>query len=283
MSTQYKQLFMIKLLSINITNKSESINLIRTHFDIILTTFSISLFQLSPHYCIYIWLIYTFFLITALYSTTMTNDHRSRYKSVVTSTSWWPINKSIKTLIAVLLLIVIARSSDAARDNLDVPCRFRDSINITDGVRDSDGNIIFENVTYGKNDYGTYDYEFVNDIERRSVESHIRGCVCRLKTCVRLCCARGEHFQSGCTRNESFYDRQIALMDRENASVDLFQEFGYVVGKPCNEVITMEPNEFPDDAWAMMSVSSFSMQYTYAKRIFIWKFIKNQLKFLGYD
>lgn len=189
----------------------------------------------------------------------MTNDHRSRYKSILTTTLWSTIDKTFTTLLAVvLLLIAIAQQSDATRDNLNVPCRFRDSINITDGIRDSDDNIVFEDMIYTKNDYGIYDYVIVNDIVRRSVSAHLRGCVCRMKKCVRFCCPRGEQLQEGiCMQNETFYDRNITLQDRDNATVDVFQEFGYVVGKPCDEIIMMDPSEYPDDAWAMLSVSVF--------------------------
>ena len=178
----------------------------------------------------------------------MTSRHRE-FKSTCTMKT--------STLIAILIAICI-NASCASHDNLNVPCKFRDSINITDGYLDSDSNIVFDDIVYTSNHYGVFDYEFINETFRQPAAPHYRGCICQLKPCVRLCCGRGSTFRNGsCVDHPNLLNLKIELSDdmgnKNNES--LFDVFGYTIGKPCSTVIELTPDIYPDDAWTMSYVS----------------------------
>lgn len=143
-------------------------------------------------------------------------------------------------------------------DNLNVPCKFRESINITDGIEDSDGNVMYDTIVYSKQEYGTYDYEFVNESFRQPATPHRRGCICRKKTCVRLCCPKGERVNEGCKKEDGLDKLQIPVFYseiNESKDVDLFNTFGYTIGKPCVEITQLLPEDYPDDNWILYPVS----------------------------
>lgn len=162
-------------------------------------------------------------------------------------------------VILVILLVIVAKSN-AYLDNLNKPCKYLDSINITDGSFDeTDESITFEDIYYAKNMYAWYDYEFVNETYRQKTADHLRGCTCKLKPCVRMCCPRGQFlFRTSCYANDSVSDLPISVTNDEGDFVEekIFDLFNYVVGKPCHEISAMEPEKYSDtDTWILFRVS----------------------------
>lgn len=100
--------------------------------------------------------------------------------------SSWNWNKSQRSTAAVIFLlnlVVVSSFVDTGR-----PCGFRDSINITNGKQDSQGNYLHEGIEYSPEFYAQFDFEYLNDT-LVPVEPHIRGCICAIKgSCMRLCC-----------------------------------------------------------------------------------------------
>lgn len=159
------------------------------------------------------------------------------------------------------ILLVIAAKSTAYLDNLNKPCKYLDSINITAGEHNSDdGSITFEGVYYPSYLHAIYDYEFVNESFRQPVAPHVRGCACKLGSCVRMCCPRGQFlFRTTCYTNDSVSDLSVSVARGDGEPPDeekLFDIFHYVVGKPCHEINLMEPAKYPDtDTWTLFRVS----------------------------
>ncbi|KAH8318121.1 hypothetical protein KR074_010307, partial [Drosophila pseudoananassae] len=72
---------------------------------------------------------------------------------------------------------------------MDIPnCDFFDTVNISSSKQFLDGSYIYDGVLIPANMTGTYDYQIDPKGNRKTVPEHIRGCVCGLKACVRLCC-----------------------------------------------------------------------------------------------
>jgi hypothetical protein len=95
--------------------------------------------------------------------------------------------KIIQGLFLIIWICVVY----AVKDDLgsEKHCRFSDTVNITDGKMDGNGNIEFDGEIYSKIMYDSYEY-IIKDFEtfeKIPVESHIRGCICRVKNCVRIC------------------------------------------------------------------------------------------------
>lgn len=154
---------------------------------------------------------------------------------------------------------ICSGGTNSTYDNVNVPCSFRDSINITDGYRDSDDSILFDGLLFRSNDYGSYNYEFINDTVRRAIQPHLRGCICRLKDCVRMCCPRGQHYnESKCNVDEKFANINIDILESDNSTtsaINLFDTFAHINGRPCGGIFELEPKEIEEDRWGLLRVS----------------------------
>lgn len=171
--------------------------------------------------------------------------------------TYYPISRRWTIYILILLPNVHAYT----QDNFNVPCNYLDSINITDGRRNMDGSITFRGVRFANGDYGTFDYTFENGIKRVSTEPHIRGCPCKHRSCVSLCCPPGYIYMDvhGCTWKPTF-DMPIEVWNQANETkiIDLFKDFGYVLNHenlPCVELVEKTPEEVPTDVWYLYDVS----------------------------
>ncbi len=161
--------------------------------------------------------------------------------------------------VLLIIFLTILTKSNAYLDNINMPCKSLDSLNITNGVKNADSNTIeFEGIFYPKKLYATYDYEFTNASFRQPVAKHIRGCTCSLgKPCVRLCCPRGQHLnRRDCIPNDAPFNLSVNVFDGDNSiKVDLFEHFNYVVGLPCFKFIRLDPIMVQEvDSWALQKV-----------------------------
>lgn len=84
-----------------------------------------------------------------------------------------------------LIIMIRLLSANCAK----LPCHLFESINITDGTRlPNKSNIIFEGIVFPRRQYAVVSYVRENgDIKR--VAPYIRGCLCNVKSCFRLCCS----------------------------------------------------------------------------------------------
>ncbi|XP_037034908.1 G-protein coupled receptor Mth2-like [Bradysia coprophila] len=173
-------------------------------------------------------------------------------------------NKYFFIAIAVVVLVFVVKSN-AHLDDLNKPCKYLDSINITDGEENKDdGSIKFEGVSYPSYLHAVYDYEFVNESFRQPVAPHVRGCTCKLAPCVRMCCPRGQYLYrsvngTNCYKNDSVSDASTSVTnDGQNFEDEkVFEIFNYVVGKPCHKIFQMKPSNYPEtNTWVLFKNGS---------------------------
>lgn len=117
-----------------------------------------------------------------------------------------------------------------------LPCDFRDSVNITGGIRHPNKSISFDNTVFSFSEYATVHY-VLNGKERVQTEPHIRGCPCKIRKCIRLCCPYGsfvkstaEDYSIECSENEAAKNFEVQMLDTNNVNtiVNLDHYFGYV-------------------------------------------------------
>ena len=147
-------------------------------------------------------------------------------------------------------------------------CPYDDSINITDGIKNINSNIIHRNIIYPPSFYDNVEYEYLNFSQKVRTKPYIRGCLCELKPCIRLCCPEGKVFlQSiGCT--EASNDTSITIVinatilnhKREDLGLqmsDLMESdrFGFIYGKPCRTMFSFDPSHSSEDEWHLIEVS----------------------------
>ncbi|EDS40045.1 conserved hypothetical protein [Culex quinquefasciatus] len=137
-----------------------------------------------------------------------------------------------------------------------LPCDFIDSVNITDGVRDSAGNIIHNNILYKPKYFRTIDYDYEHFSRKKFVAEYIRGCPCAVRLCIRMCCPYGTvFFQRKCVPTESQLvvnvNTTLYNSNRSSEVVDLTQNqmYGFLYGKPCESVYQLDPENSPEDEW----------------------------------
>lgn len=177
----------------------------------------------------------------------------------------WQLMHTNFFIISVIVLVSVTKSN-AYLDNINKPCKYLDSINITDGIfNEDDGSVMFEGVYYPSYLHAIYDYEFVNESYRQPVAPHVRGCACKLGSCVRMCCPRGQYLhRKDCYSNDSVSDLSLSVT-RDGVNFDeerIFDIFHYVVGKPCHEINPMEPDKYKDsDTWILFRVSRFDNKF----------------------
>lgn len=122
------------------------------------------------------------------------------------------------------------------------PCNFLDTINITNGVHQPNESIIYDETEYPKEQYASWNYILENEI-RRPVKTHIRGCICNLMPCIRLCCPFGYSHEfhndsHGCDENGKAKDFLSEIIDPSNGAyyTKVNQQFGIVDRLPCKGV-----------------------------------------------
>lgn len=143
------------------------------------------------------------------------------------------------------------------QDNFNVPCKYKDSINITNGQRNADGSITYDGIRFAKEDYGIYDYKFENGLTRVKTVPHVRGCTCKHRPCVSLCCPRNSVYSDelGCVRNGRFNATiDVWSETNETKTIEMFPYFGYVLNMPCEATVEKEPELHPTDIWYLYDV-----------------------------
>lgn len=149
----------------------------------------------------------------------------------------WNFIQNLQLLILIGLFsgnhLVIAISKK-------LPCSFVDSINITDGALQPNKSIIYDGVEFTTDDYAQVDYVLNNGVERASAKSHIRGCLCNRKPCIRFCCpyGSGSVARNGtklCVVRDGF-DAEIHRQNITKEPVKLGDHFSFVNNKQCEHM-----------------------------------------------
>lgn len=162
----------------------------------------------------------------------------------------WKLIAIIFTLIQLLKLL---DAQNLAR-NRDY-CDYSETINITSGVRLNNGDILYEGIKFTNLTYTVYNYEIVKHHRVRPTEPHLRGCLCKVKNCVRMCCPKGEivdENEKGCRPAVPGQDLlQLLVPTVDNLTISLFNEnVGFLYGKLCKITYYLTPSEDnPEDLW----------------------------------
>lgn len=132
-----------------------------------------------------------------------------------------------------------------------LPCDFIDSVNITDGERLPNGDIRHNGVVYNSTYYRTIDYDYVDFATKTFVKEYIRGCLCAVRICVRLCCRVNEYFNRSCTPSADYVPVMANLSQSKAIDLRQNERFGFLYGKPCPHVYELLPTESPADEWVV--------------------------------
>lgn len=193
------------------------------------------------------------------------------------------VQNVLLAVIAVLLTshVHLAHTSASVnRDNFNVPCSFRDSLNVTNGLYDpKTKSIRYDNTTYLPGQYGSFDYELVYE-KRMPAATHYRACVCKMhKPCVPICCAIGQSLveidgRYVCTPNVHSDARRMMIdvldpVTNEKTEENVLSSFGYVVSPLC-ERYALDPANEPMDEFQLLKVYINKKSCVRLFRFIIW-------------
>lgn len=152
----------------------------------------------------------------------------------------------------VLISVIIGYHLSAASHIVQMqgPCNFMDTVNITSGHEDQNGNFHYKGSIFKKGMFATYNYIVENLTEVVKVEPHIRGCVCDIKPCIRVCCLADQSNSSACIKTETI---KVATSDDEEEEIDLLgNRYGVLIGQPCLGMYKLEPEDYVYDRWVFV-------------------------------
>ncbi|KAH8364831.1 hypothetical protein KR084_012241, partial [Drosophila pseudotakahashii] len=86
-------------------------------------------------------------------------------------------------LFAAFLLVMLQKTKAEISG-----CDFFDTVDISDGQIHPNGSYLYEDLLIPAHLTGEYDFKLLANGEKEGVTRHIRGCVCKLRPCVRFCC-----------------------------------------------------------------------------------------------
>lgn len=142
-------------------------------------------------------------------------------------------------LLIIGLGLTCVNLCDSHSVSNDLPCNFLDSINITDGVRQTNGSILYDGVLFEDDQYAQINYTLKNGSNMFPAEQHIRGCLCTYdRPCVRFCCtpeAAKDKTYDFCHLHENVKDFEGKILDENNQtkSVKFNDHFKYIDNFPC--------------------------------------------------
>lgn len=155
-------------------------------------------------------------------------------------------------VIALFTLVVfwpgtLASTFELNQDDPRVPCSFFDTVNLTGHFKHENGSYEYEDMLIPKEYVGTYNYVFKTLVEKIKVKPHVRGCICLLKTCIKMCCGRdsAHYFNQSC---DDIYPKnktiEVTFLDGSIVKdVPVGDVFAIQEGRPCHSVYSFDPVE----------------------------------------
>lgn len=150
-----------------------------------------------------------------------------------------------RTKLILLVCAVLASVCTTTTYADELPCLFSESKNITTGERFLNDSILHNGVIYPPEQYAEVNYVFSPTGKTRyDVPTHMRGCVCNIKACVRFCCPIGEVInESGkCVPNDLLQTNITHPIIDANGTIQsavLDEQFGIIRGRhSCSHIST---------------------------------------------
>lgn len=142
----------------------------------------------------------------------------------------------------IILGFLCIFSNEVSSIDDELPCNFIDSINISAGVLHFNQSILYNGMIFPEEQYAKVNYILTDGTKPTIVEPYFRGCPCKIRPCIRLCCPFGSSVDltdskitcSGHKSERSFSDGMRSfsskIIDENNQSeeLDLYQHFAFI-------------------------------------------------------
>ena len=151
--------------------------------------------------------------------------------------------------LCIITLVIIILALVCLELFMPIPaieCNFANTVNITDGHRFKNGSYKFDNIIYDEGFYKSYDFIIQKNHEKETVETHIRGCLCAIKSCIRRCKDYENHDHIK-VYNEQDVEQTIALGNNTDNHI--------MTHSPCD---TMYALDDADDKWIFYKATTLT-------------------------
>ncbi|XP_017057714.1 LOW QUALITY PROTEIN: probable G-protein coupled receptor Mth-like 8 [Drosophila ficusphila] len=146
------------------------------------------------------------------------------------------------TVLAILLAAV--HSAHGFHEETHYPCAFIDTAKIT-GSYDLNGSYVHNWTVIPRHLVAVYDFVIENGI-RIPATRHLRGCVCKTRPCVRICCQEGEVYDlerrqcavpaAGLSSLPAQSHMAVELSNGSLSDMELQPHFSVHVDTPCDHM-----------------------------------------------
>lgn len=143
----------------------------------------------------------------------------------------WTFIHHLQLLIVIGSLSGLNGQDDEIANRL--PCKYIDSIDISDGELQPNQSIVYDGVEFTPADYAKEDYDGDAGDQIIPQQSHIRGCLCNRKPCIRFCCPHGQvarvrNSTKQCEPHDDAHRFDTELLQNNT------KKFAFVNNKPCD-------------------------------------------------
>ncbi|KAI8126117.1 G-protein coupled receptor Mth2 [Lucilia cuprina] len=175
--------------------------------------------------------------------------------------------KLLLTLLLGQLFIKVPLALAIKEYNHTGPCPYKNTVNLKHYHRFENGTYRYRDLMIPPEKQYYYDYHLNFQKTKKSVQRHIRGCVCEKRPCVKLCCEDWEYFdfsQNMGKCKKLSQDMKVSwdvAIQRESAKIEkvnIFQHFTPQVDLPCRE-----PEELDSmlDKWMLFENGTLFVAY----------------------
>ncbi|XP_044249207.2 probable G-protein coupled receptor Mth-like 3 [Drosophila takahashii] len=170
----------------------------------------------------------------------------------------------LRSLATVLLLLV-------HKSTADIPgCDFYDTVDISKDQKFSNGSYHHEGLLIPAFLVGEYNFKLFPNGSKEDVPSHVRGCVCKLKPCLRFCCPLYHKINDSVCSDEMSKDE----LKSHNPYVNLTLNDGTVAKRhfkddlivqsdlpiPCNDMYYID-HTLPDNGFSLFENGTLFIPY----------------------
>jgi len=159
------------------------------------------------------------------------------------------------------------------RNGIHTKCSFFDTVNVTGYPSFPNGSYSYEGVLIPSHYVGTFDYIYKDLVDRVDVAPHIRGCICKLKPCINICCPWGYVPNNGVCEKDTkteLWPKQMINVTLNNGSiqnVNMYEQFVVQSFRPCTEMFSLIPEMNDFDAYQIFENGTMmredDLQYIY--------------------
>ncbi|XP_055841355.1 G-protein coupled receptor Mth2-like isoform X2 [Episyrphus balteatus] len=165
--------------------------------------------------------------------------------------------KTIPMLAGTLLLFTLFTVPSASfLDSIHVPCSFIDTVDLSGSEKFPNGSYSYEGLIVPPHLVGIFEYTSDDLSLRVPAEPHVRGCVCKLRPCVKLCCPTTARFNgTNCQTHEGNATTLTVMNITTNGGdlkeVDLAKKFALQYGRTCAEMYHLTPHVYAFDGFSL--------------------------------